>query len=137
MAFRRKAANLRSLDWGVIEAFTGQTRLILKCRFCLADTHDTKECTFAQEERQSPVWAAYSSAQEQTSVQICQLFNKPSGNTCRYQHCCYAHLCSKCRRGSPPAVECTGRHRHSPSPKEEQLCNQPELDCLPGVHAFY
>ena len=80
MAFRRQAANLRSLDWGVIdsalynEAFTGRARLILRCRFCLADTHDTKECTFAPEERQSPVWAAYSSAREQRSVQICQLF---------------------------------------------------------------
>ena len=47
MAFRCKAANQRSMDWGVIdlalynEAFTGQARLILSCRFCLADSHDT------------------------------------------------------------------------------------------------
>ena len=126
MAFRRQAANLRSLDWGVIdsalynEAFTGRARLIPRCRFCLADTHDTKECTFAPEERQSPV-RAFSSPREQRSVQICQLFNKPSGNACRYRHCRYAHLCSKCRRGSHPAAECTGRHGRSPSPKEGRL----------------
>ena len=49
MAFRRQAANQRSLDWGVIdsalynEAFTGRAQLIPRCRFCLADTHDSRE----------------------------------------------------------------------------------------------
>ena len=48
MEFRRQAANHRSLDWGVIdtalynEAFTGRARLIPRCRFCLADSHDSR-----------------------------------------------------------------------------------------------
>ena len=120
MVFRRQAANIRSLDWGVIYsslydgAFIGRARLIPRCHFCLAVTYGPKE-------RQSPVRAAYSSAWEQRSVHIFGLFNKPSGNTCRYRHCHYAHLYSKCRQGSQPAVECTGCHGHSPSPKEGQL----------------
>ena len=124
MAFRRQAANQRSLDWGVIdsalynEAFTGRARLIPRCRFCLADTHDSRECTFAPEERQPSIRA---SAREQRPVQICQLFNKPGGNACRYRHCRYAHLCSKCCRGSHPAAECSGRQGRSPSPKEGRL----------------
>ena len=60
MEFRRQAANHRSLDWGVIdtalynEAFTGRARLIPRCRFCLADSHDSRECTFRLEKRYLP-----------------------------------------------------------------------------------
>ena len=68
MEFRHQAANHRSLDWGVIdtalynEAFTGRVRLILRYRFCLADSHDSRECTFGPEERYLPARAPYSSA---------------------------------------------------------------------------
>ena len=56
MAYRRQAANQHSLDWGVVdlalynEAFTGQAKIIPRCRYCLADSYDTKECCFAPEE---------------------------------------------------------------------------------------
>ena len=92
MAFQRQAANQCSLDWGVIdsalynEAFTGRARLIPRCRFCLADSHNSRECTFGPEERYLPARAPYSSAHssvlDQRLVQICQLFNKPGGNAC-------------------------------------------------------
>jgi len=66
MEFRHQAANHRSLDWGVIdmalynEAFTGRARLIPRCRFCLADSHNSRECTFGLEERYLPARAPYS-----------------------------------------------------------------------------
>ena len=56
MAYRHQAANQRSLDCGIIdsalynEAFTGRARLIPRCRFCLADSHDSRECSFGLEE---------------------------------------------------------------------------------------
>ena len=127
-AFRRQAANQHSMAWGVIdsalynEAFTGRARLIPRCRFCLADSHDARECTFGLEERYLPVVAhysfAHSSVRDQRSLQICQLFNKPGGNACRYKQCRYVHLCAKSRRGPHPATECTARYGRSPSPKE-------------------
>ena len=127
MAYRRQAANQRSLDWGIIdsalynEAFTGRARLISRCRFCLADSHDSRECSFGLEERSPPARAPYTyTHRDQKSVQICQLFNKPGGNACRYKHCRYAHLCSKCRRGPHPAAECSARYGRSPSPKESR-----------------
>ena len=111
MTFRRQAANQRSLDWGVIDCIMrpSQVRLHLSRDVASAwhDTHNTRECTSTPEERQLSIRA---SAQEQRSVQICQLFNKPGSNACRYRHCHYAHLCSKCQRGSHPAAECSGRH---------------------------
>ena len=54
MVFRRQVTNQCSLDWGVIdlalykEAFMGQAQLILRCHFCLADSHDTRERTLDQ-----------------------------------------------------------------------------------------
>ena len=120
------------LDWGVVdpvlynEAFTGRAKIILRCRYCLVDSHDTKECCFAPEEGHSSVARTVLPAMSrdphyQGSVPICQLFNKPSGNACRYKHSKYAHVCSKCRRGSHPAAECMGQSSHpiyalSPSP---------------------
>ena len=85
MAYRRQAANQHSLDWGIIdsalynEAFMGRARLISRCRFCLADSHDSRECCFGLEERSPPARAPYTSThRDQKSVQIC----KPGGNAC-------------------------------------------------------
>ena len=128
MAYRRQAANQRSLDWGVVdlalynEAFTGRAKIIPRCRYCLADSYDTKECCFAPEEGHLSGARAVQPAMSrdphyQGSVPVCQLFNKPSGNACRYKRCKYAHMCSKCRRGSHPAAECMGQSTRSPSPK--------------------
>ena len=118
MAFRRQAANLRSLDWAVIdsalynEAFTGQADSEMSFLLGRHSRHQGEAITSL---------GCILFGREQRSVQIYQLFNKPSGNTCRHKHCRYGHLCSKCRRGSHPAAECTGRHGRSLSPKEGRL----------------
>lgn len=50
MAYRQQAANRGSLDWAVVdaalynEAFAGQARSMLCCKFCLADTHASQKC---------------------------------------------------------------------------------------------
>ena len=132
MAYCRQAANQRSLDWGELdpvlynEAFTGRAKLIPRCRYCLADSHDTKDCAFAPEgQQQSPTQQVQPLPSRnrpgQGAVEICQLYNKPTGNACRYKLCRYAHICSKCQKGSHPASEGGGRRaRHrsrSPSPR--------------------
>ena len=51
-AYRRQAANNRSLDWAIPdpalynEAFTGRARVIPRCQFCLSDSHSSHDCTF-------------------------------------------------------------------------------------------
>ena len=117
MAYRRQAANQRSLDWGIIdtalynEAFTGRAKLIPRCRYCLADSHESRECSFAPDDQEPSGRQAPSSRYRmaQAGVELCQLFNKAAGNSCRYKHCRYAHICAKCRRGSHPAAECETR----------------------------
>ncbi len=129
MAFRRQAANRKSLDWGVIdsapysETFTGRVKSIPHCQFCQLDTHKSEECAFAPESWRGGVHPGAATQERGSgSVDICRLFNKPSGNMCRYRFCRYAHLCAKCCRGSHLAAECgsnsrVGHRSRSPSPK--------------------
>ncbi len=128
MAYRRQAANRKSLEWGIIdpalynEAFTGRAKLIPRCKYCLVDTHSSHECRDSSEGERASSRQPNSPRPRlsQGAVDICQLFNKPSGNVCRYKQCRYAHICSKCRRGTHPAAECRASAHHrsrSPSPK--------------------
>ena len=123
-AFRRQAANRKSLDWGMIdptiynEAFTGRAKLMPRCRYCLADTHEARECQFApgddppppKQSRSAP-WGGPPRARPDRggggrSIEICDLYNRPEGNRCTFKWCRYAHVCAKCRRGPHPGSEC-------------------------------
>ncbi len=117
MAYRRLAASHRSLDWAVSdtalynEAFTGWAKLIRSCIYCLADSHESKDCTFAPEEsattpRPSRPPQTASARSGTGMVEVCMLFNKLTGSQCRFKLCRYAHICSKCRRGGHSASEC-------------------------------
>ena len=96
MAYRRQAANQRSLDWATIdttlynEAFTGRARAIPRCHFCLADSHESRDCSFAPEERPSTTRIAsqppFRGCTGVDTVKVCQLFNKLGGSQCRYKH---------------------------------------------------
>lgn len=50
--FRRKAAIIKSLDWGEInftassETFTGRAKAVAHCRHCSSDLHAAHECAF-------------------------------------------------------------------------------------------
>lgn len=125
-AYRRQAANRKSFDWAAIdptiynEAFTGRAKLLPRCRYCLADTHEARECQYAPRDEppppKMPRWAGWGPptrsgglgdrAWAGRGVEIGDLFNRPEGNKCSFKWCRYAHLCSRCRRGPHPAAEC-------------------------------
>ena len=122
-AFRRQAANRKSLDWATIdptiynEAFTGRAKHLARCRYCLADTHSAYDCPYGPGEDQPPQklprWSQGTPASSprgergsSRSIELCGLFNKPDGNRCSFKWCRYAHICAKCRRGPHPASEC-------------------------------
>ena len=126
-AYRRQAANSRSLDWATSdpalynEAFTGRAKAIPRCQFCLSDTHQSRDCMFAPEDQKrygqpSAPWRGASSV---PVAQICRLFNRPGGSQCRFKLCRYAHLCARCNRPHPMS-ECDRRQAarppRSPSP---------------------
>jgi hypothetical protein len=127
-AYRRQAANKQSLDWATIdptiynEAFTGRARLVPRCCYCLADTHEARECQYAPREEPPPAkqqrsnaWGAGpSQRQNPRAVELCELFNSPVGNRCTFKWCRFAHVCGRCKRGPHPASECGGR---GPGPK--------------------
>ena len=87
-AYRRQAANNRSLDWAIPdpalynEAFTGRARVIPRCQFCLSDSHSSHDCTFGPDDsrhyqnRQPPPRRG---AVRTQVAQICRLFNQPGG----------------------------------------------------------
>ena len=97
MAYRRQAANQKSLDWATIdpalynEAFTGWAKSIPRCRYCLPDTHKTHDCVFAPEERRGGSQQNQDRNHATGAVEICRLFNKPAGkpagNQCKYKFC--------------------------------------------------
>lgn len=123
-AFRRQAANRRSLDWGRVhqdlysQAFTGRARLAPRCRYCLGGTHSSADCTFAPTDSRQPVRPAGQATlsigrqpmtrPQSSAVEICRLYNHSGGNQCRYPACRYAHLCSRCHRPHS-AAECDKR----------------------------
>ena len=141
VAYRRQAANQRTLDWGVLDsglyndAFTGRAKAIPRCSYCLADTHHSRDCPDApggkhgdagipgeaKFTRTGPRPVAGSAAT--ASVEICRLFNSPGGNRCKYPRCRYAHLCHSCH-APHPVVEC-GDQRRGPY-------NRPPMPPRPG-----
>ena len=119
-AYRRKAASTQSFDWAVIdsalysEAFTGRARTLPRCRYCLSDTHHSRECPYSPQDDPAgpPLKVPRSSPgqpprlQLSTGVELCGLFNRADGNQCRYRSCRYAHICARCRTGPHPAADC-------------------------------
>ena len=143
MAFRRQAANRGNLDWGTIdtalynEAFTGRAKTMARCRYCLADTHSSTDCpnapagavpsteTANPDARSGRRGLGQQSRERTGSVDICRLFNAPGGSRCRFSHCRYAHLCSRCRR--PHSLAECGERRGTPTLSEGPGVQQPSL----------
>ncbi len=137
VCYRRNAAACKDLNWSRVdhalysEVFTGRAKLIPRCRQCNSEHHNSVDCPLAPQElggnpvRQSGHSLASGAADRRRgTVEICRLFNSPSGNQCRYRNCRYAHLCSNCR--APHAAQTCPRyqastwgprkHARSPSP---------------------
>lgn len=60
-AYWRQATNRGSFNWAPIdptiynEAFTGRARLMPRCRYCLLETHEARDCQYAPQEGLHPV----------------------------------------------------------------------------------
>ena len=122
-AYRRQVANRGSFDWSMIdsalynEAFTGRAKVLPHCCYCLAETHEAKDCHFAPpEDNPQPKRPRLQLSNPSTtntdrsaaeSVEICGLFNRPLGNQCSFKWCRYAHICSHCKKGPHPVAEYT------------------------------
>ena len=100
--FRRKAAALKSWDWGTIDAglynecFTGRAKTRALCKICLSDSHLDSHCPLLTQTlttpNQIPGSARYPVIDKSRMVELCGLFNKPTGNECKYSNCRYAHI---------------------------------------------
>ena len=149
MAYRRQAANRGSLDWGIVdpalynETFAGRAKLIPRCKYCLADTHSSQEYLHAPaapggmvqtDSRPSrPFLRPQQGAANRhpSAVDICRLFNAPGGSMCRFPHCRYTHLCTKCRRPHP-AAESSERHQQPASPGSQSATTQASSESSPS-----
>ena len=106
--YRRKAAAVKSLDWGQIdftlynETFAGRAKALLRCRHCLSGFHSTALCPNAS---QTPAFPGRPPAERGLgqSREVCRLFNAKGGDKCSFTPCRYSHICSIC----------TGRHQAS------------------------
>ena len=129
MCYRRRAARRKDLAWSRVDpelyqdAFTGRARAVPRCSYCLSPHHASPICPFAPPPfvTSSPFVAsapngAGSAAVTSGTPQICGLYNKASGNSCRYKNCRFAHNCRECvtrGRGSQghPASSCPFANR--------------------------
>ena len=114
--FRRKAANMKNLDWGEVdltlynETFVGRAKVLHRCSICLSELHTTTECTLTSSPRpytQLETSLGWRSGEKKT-VPICLLYNDREGDRCTYAPACkYGHTCSACQ----------GRHPYSRCPQ--------------------
>ena len=114
--FRRKAANMKNLDWGEVdltlynETFVGRAKVLHRCSICLSELHTTTECTLTSSPRpytQLETSLGWHSGEKKT-VPICLLYNDREGDRCTYApDCKYGHTCSACQ----------GRHPYSRCPQ--------------------
>ena len=127
--FRRKAAALKSLDWGVVdftlynETFTGRAKALSRCKYCSSEHHTSVDCVYAPESSNNPAAARpsrYPQPQDSNGRgEICNLYNSRLGNRCRFSPCRFSHYCAICR-GAHPLSECRSR-RQSPRPRHREV----------------
>ncbi len=117
--YRRKAALVKSLDWGVInftlynETFTGRAKPLPRCRHCSSEHHPSHACSYGP---------------DQSCGCTANTVTTSGGRRCRSVNCTLAsmatgvifHLasfvtCVRSARGRTQlaVAEGTGRHRHS------------------------
>ena len=112
IAYRRKAAASKSLDWSQVdftlynETFTGRVKSVVRCGYCSSESHSSQECSYAL--GGSTVNQNRTLRNSRLSILLCGHFNSSSGNQCRYRPCKFAHFCAKCH-GPHPQSECHQR----------------------------
>jgi len=120
-SYRRQAANMKSLDWGLMdvqlwnEIFTGRAKAIAHCRICLSELNSQADCPQAPESHLTSVQPLVRQGRRehrQALGEICKLFNDSRGNRCTFQLCKYVHICSDCQ-GRHPFSVCRKDHPYS------------------------
>lgn len=108
VCFRRKAAIVKSLDWGMVdftlynETFTGRAKSIPRCRHCLSEHHQSADCSYAPDLSEVPQ-SGHRPVHQPS--QICQLYNGKHGDRCHFSPCKFRHVCMDCK-GSHPVANC-------------------------------
>ena len=114
--FRRKAAARKSLDWGQVdftlynETFTGRTKSIPRCKFCMSEHHSSTECIFTASDpskRMLPPANTYYTDGNKPFDHLCHLYNSKLGNRCHFNPCKFTHSCVECGNNHP-ASQCKG-----------------------------
>lgn len=119
--YRRKAAIMKSLDWGQVdftlynETFTGRAKSIPRCRHCLSEHHASANCSYAPEAPPTPgrygstppvPRQRYESSRYDRSTPkrtLCLLFNSKYGDRCTFKPCRFSHQCKECNLFHPIA----------------------------------
>ena len=113
MTYRRRAANMKSLDWGVIdfnlynETFAGRAKAIPRCKFCSSELHTSNECehTYTPNQSSSQISQRFRPKGPEQLTPVCFKFNSESQNKCKLKWCRYPHVCSDCG-GNHPKSSC-------------------------------
>ncbi len=117
--YRRKAALMKSLDWGVVdftlynETFTGRAKVLPRCRHCSSEHHPSHACSYAPDQATESQQAPSRSRPARSPMPICQLYNGKHGDRCHFSPCKFRHVCRECQ-GTHPACNC-GKRRQPPS----------------------
>ena len=133
--YRRKAAIIKSLDWGQVdftlynETFTGRAKAIPRCRHCSSEHHVSANCSYAPEIPPAPVRYGstppiprqrYESSRyydrSTPKRPLCLLFNSKYGDRCTFKPCKFAHQCKECSLFHPIA-SCPDLKLNSPHQK--------------------
>ena len=128
-SYRRKAANTKSLDWGIKdndlynETFTGRAKTISRCSTCLSEMHTMSECPQANHPSSPSHSQRRSIRASRPDSAICLLYNHRNGNNCTFMPCKYGYFCKECG-GRHPASRCPKQRRpYTATEQRLSLCS--------------
>ena len=108
IAYHHRAANMKSLDWGVInflynETFASRAKAIPRCKFCFSELHTSNECehTYTPNQSNSQISQRFHPKGSKQLTAVCFKFNSESQYKCKLKWCRYAHVCSDCGGNHP------------------------------------
>ena len=103
--YRRKAANVKSLEWDKVdfnlynETFTGRAKAISQCMHCSSELHSSAACPDKPDSANARAGgpARRTLQVKEHSGPVCSLFNSYRRNNCTYApYCKFPHLCATC-----------------------------------------
>ena len=77
-------------SWLYSEAFTGCTKIILRCRYCLSEMHNVRACPSNPDTGILDLFYRTSGPLTHLAKDICRNYND---GRCHYDRCKYQHIC--------------------------------------------